>query len=232
MSWSINSLRGTFGDKVPRLTLGVMLLAATGILPSLDVKAADSSMSAKRIVFLGDSLTAGFGLDQEESYPALIQAKILAAGANHTVVNAGLSGDTTAGGLRRMDWLLREKIDILVIALGANDGLRGLPTAEVKKNLVEIIERLRRQNTGAEVLLAGMLVPPNIGPEYADRFRAVFPDVARETRAHLLPFLLDGVAGNPDMNQQDGIHPTAAGQQRIADIVWETLGPLLEDRPK
>ena len=144
-------------------------------------------------------------------------------------MNAGLSGDTTAGGLRRIEWLLKGRCDVLVIALGANDGLRGVPVQETAENLRGIVQKTKQRFPSAKVLLAGMLVPPNMGPDYSERYRAVFPQVARETGSKLLPFLLEGVAGVGELNQADGIHPTATGQQRIAELLAQPLGELLQE---
>jgi len=177
------------------------------------------------IVALGDSLTAGLGVSAEEAYPALLEARLHREGFAYRVVNAGVSGDTSAGGLRRVDWVLRLRPEIVIVALGANDGLRGQPPAALRDNLTQIIERVR--STGARVLLAGMRVPPNYGDEYAREFAGVYLAVARATGVPLAPFLLEGVAGDPRLNQPDGIHPTAAGQRVIAERLWPHLRPLL-----
>jgi acyl-CoA thioesterase I len=177
------------------------------------------------IVALGDSLTAGLGVAPEEAYPALLEAKLRREGFDYRVVNAGVSGDTSAGGLRRLDWALRLKPDVVIVALGANDGLRGQPPAALRDNLTRIVERAR--TAGSRVLLAGMRVPPNYGDDYSRAFAAVYPTVARATGVPLAPFLLDGVAGDPRLNQSDGIHPTAEGQRVIAERIWPYLKPLL-----
>ena len=177
------------------------------------------------IVVLGDSLTAGLGVAREEAYPALLEARLRREGYDYRVVNAGVSGDTSAGGLRRVDWVLRARPEIVIVALGANDGLRGLPVDALRDNLERIVRRVRA--AGARVLLAGMRVPPNYGDEYARDFAAVFPEVARRTGVPLAPFLLDGVAGEARLNQADGIHPTAEGQRLIASRLWSHLRPLL-----
>jgi len=177
------------------------------------------------IVALGDSLTAGLGVGVEEAYPALLEARLRREGFDYRVVNAGVSGDTSAGGLRRLDWALKLKPQVLIVALGANDGLRGQPPAALRANLTQIVERARA--AGARVLLAGMRVPPNYGDEYARAFAAVYTSVARATGVPLAPFLLDGVAGDPRLNQADGIHPTAEGQRVIAEHLWPHLRPLL-----
>jgi acyl-CoA thioesterase-1 len=177
------------------------------------------------IVALGDSLTAGLGVGPDEAYPALLEARLRREGFDYRVVNAGVSGDTSAGGLRRLDWALRLKPAVLIVALGANDGLRGQPPDALRANLTRIVERAR--GAGARVLLAGMRVPPNYGDDYARAFAAVYPSVARATGVPLAPFLLDGVAGDPRLNQADGIHPTAEGQRVIAERLWPHLRPLL-----
>jgi acyl-CoA thioesterase-1 len=177
------------------------------------------------VVALGDSLTAGLGVAADEAFPARLQARLRAEGYDYRVVNAGVSGDTTAGGLRRVDWALRAHPDVVIVALGANDGLRGQSPPAIRANLEEIVARF--QAAGARVLLAGMRLPPNYGAEYTKEFEALFPAVARRAKIALVPFLLDGVAADPRLNQADGIHPTAAGQQMIADRLWPHLRPLL-----
>jgi acyl-CoA thioesterase-1 len=179
-----------------------------------------------KIVALGDSLTAGYGLTEVESFPSLIQRRLDEAGYQFEVVNAGVSGDTSAGGLRRLDWILKEDVRVLIVALGANDGLRGLSVAQMKENLGRIIERA--QSEGAVVILAGMEAPPNYGPEYAAAFRAAFPSLARQHRVTFIPFLLQGVAGETALNQADGIHPNAEGTQIVAETVWRVLNPILD----
>ncbi|MFI5356668.1 MAG: arylesterase [Opitutales bacterium] len=200
----------------------ILFLAATLV-------AAAQDSAPRTLVFLGDSLTAGLGLANPttESYPALIQAKINAAKLPWRVINAGVSGDTTAGGLHRIEWLLRRRIDLLVIALGGNDGLRGLDPAITQANLEANIDRARARQPSIRIVIAGMEMPANLGPEYTARFRAVFPAVARSRQCALIPFLLEGVGGIPALNQPDQIHPTAAGQRRVADLVWAALEPLL-----
>ena len=178
------------------------------------------------IVALGDSLTAGLGVAADEAYPARLEARLQQEGYAYRVVNAGVSGDTTAGGLRRVDWVLRAKPEIVIVALGANDGLRSQSPQAMRDNLAAIVNRL--QAAGARVLLAGMRLPPNYGAEYTKEFQAVFPDVARSAHVAFMPFLLDGVAADPRLNQPDGIHPTPAGQQVIADRLWPYLRPLLK----
>ena len=177
------------------------------------------------VVALGDSVTAGLGVAADEAFPARLEVRLRAEGYAYRVINAGVSGDTTAGGVRRVDWVLRSSPEVVIVALGANDGLRGQSPPAMRTNLDEIVARL--QAAGARVLLAGMRLPPNYGGEYTKEFEAVFPAVARRAKITLMPFLLDGVAGVPRLNQADGIHPTAAGQQVIADHLWPYLRPLL-----
>jgi acyl-CoA thioesterase-1 len=179
-----------------------------------------------RVVALGDSLTAGYGLVETESYPALLQARIDAEGYEFEVVNAGVSGDTSAGGLRRMDWALDGQVRVLIVALGGNDALRGLSIGELEQNLTKIVEKARARNVA--VILAGMEAPPNFGPEYTIAFRQVYRDVARKQRVLLIPFLLEGVAGQSGLNQPDGIHPNAQGTRIVADTVWSVLRPVLD----
>ena len=194
-------------------------------------QATDDGSAAERpkIVALGDSLTAGLGLLEQQAYPALLQTKLDADGYEFEVVNAGVSGDTTAGGLRRLDWALEGDVRVLIVALGANDGLRGLTVAQMKKNLSEIIEQAREQNI--VVILAGMEAPPNYGPEYTTAFRQAYQDVAREQRVLLIPFLLANVAGQSNLNQGDGIHPNTEGAAIMAETVWRVLRPVLDQMP-
>jgi acyl-CoA thioesterase I len=179
-----------------------------------------------RIVALGDSLTAGLGLLESEAYPALLQAKLEDDGYLVEVVNAGVSGDTSAGGLRRLDWALEGDVRILILALGANDSLRGLSIAQMRQNLSAIIERARERHI--DVLLAGMEAPPNLGPDYTEAFRQAYRDLAREHQVVFVPFLLQGVAGLAEFNQRDGIHPNAAGARAIAEALWPVLQPMVD----
>ena len=188
------------------------------------VKANDTQ---KRIVILGDSITAGYGLDPGESYPAVLQKKIDQAKLPFVVANAGVSGDTTAGGLRRVAWAMTKGADILVIALGGNDGLRGISPAETKKNLLGIVSKARTRNPKIQVFIAGMQMPDNMGHEFTERFKTLFPAVAKESKSTLIPFLIEGVGGDERLNQADGIHPTAEGQKIIAENVWKILQPKL-----
>ncbi len=203
----------------PRLLL--LALLVTAALAGVARPAAGQPV----IVALGDSLTAGHGVAPEEAYPARLQIRLRQEGYAYRVVNAGVSGDTTAGGLRRVDWVLRLAPEIAIVALGANDGLRGTSVAAMRGNLEAIVTRLRA--AGVRVLLAGMQLPPNYGEPLGREFAAVFPDIARRAGAALMPFLLDGVAADPRLNQGDAIHPNAEGHQVIADRLWPHLRPLL-----
>ncbi len=189
-----------------------------------------ASLSRPRIVFLGDSLTAGYGLDVEQSVPSLIQKELDAGGYKYEVVNAGVSGDTSAGGLRRLDWSLDGNVRILVIELGANDGLRGLPVTDMKQNLKAIIARARQRGIG--VLLTGMEAPPSYGPAYTADFRRVFRDVAGEEHVAFMPFYLYGVAGNPSLNLPDRMHPNPAGARIVEANLWRALTPLLDKQDR
>ncbi|NJD18493.1 MAG: arylesterase, partial [Gemmatimonadetes bacterium] len=187
-----------------------------------------SGAGGPRVVFLGTSLTAGLGLPgPEEAWPERVAELADSAGLPIEAVNAGVSGDTSAGGLRRLEWILREPLDVLVVELGANDGLRGQDPDATAANLRQIVRSTRERWPGARVLLCAMEAPPNMGDAYTERFRAVFPAVARETGAELVPFLLDGVAGVPELNQDDGIHPTPEGHRRMAANVWPSLEPAV-----
>ena len=188
---------------------------------------AQASAPPKSIIVLGDSLAAGYGLDPDESFPAILQQKINEHGWNFKVLNAGVSGDTSAGGLRRLDWVLKSDSAILIVELGGNDGLRGIAPAETKKNLRQIIQRARRKAPHLEVILAGMQMPPNFGAEYTAKFKALFVDLANEEQLPLIPHLLDGVGGIAGLNQSDRIHPTANGQKIVAQNVWTVLQPIL-----
>jgi acyl-CoA thioesterase I len=183
------------------------------------------------VLFVGTSLTAGYGVGEDMAYPAIIQEKIDAAGLPFQVVNAGISGETSAGGLRRIDWSLQQPIDVLVLELGANDGLRGLDPAAMRSNLDEIMRRTRSRHPDADIVLVGMEAPPNLGADYTTRFRQVFVDLAREYRATLVPFLLEGVAGEATLNIDDGIHPNPRGHRLLAETVWRQLQPVLAARP-
>lgn len=220
MDWT-SWWQGVFRAALPPV-MAFLVCAALG--PS----ASDAAPARKRIVVLGDSLTSGYGIEPTRAYPALLQAKIAAAGLPYEVVNAGISGDTTAGGLRRIRWALGPGADILLIALGGNDGLRGVPPEQTRKNLEGIIDQARAVSPGVKILLAGMRMPDNMGAAYVREFAAVFPAVAKAKDAALVPYLLEGVGGVPALNQPDRIHPTEEGQKLIAATVWAGLKPLVE----
>ena len=184
------------------------------------------------ILFLGDSITAGNGLDLSQAYPAIIQEKIDARGWRFKTVNAGQSGDTSAGGLSRLDWLLKNRVEVLVLELGGNDGLRGLPVETTRKNLQLIIDRTQERYPQATIIIAGMKVPPNMGRAYGDKFEAMFAELARHNKAPLIPFVLEGVGGVRELNLPDGIHPNAKGQKIVAANVWKVLEPELRSRVK
>ena len=199
------------------LLLGIGLALSGGLL---------QAQQQRTVVFLGDSLTAGLGLPRKDSFPALIDGRIRAAGLGWRVVNAGVSGDTSAGARARLDWVFRDKPELIFLCIGSNDGLRGLPVKEMEANLRAILDRAREER--CRVVLAGAMLPENYGPEYREAFRAVFPRVAKAYKAAFLPFLLEGVALRPELNQEDGIHPNAEGARRIADRAWAVLEPELK----
>ncbi|HTI69745.1 MAG TPA: arylesterase [Candidatus Limnocylindria bacterium] len=179
------------------------------------------------LVVLGDSLAAGYGVDPSESWPSKLQEHIREAGLPYTVINAGVSGDTTSGGLRRMDWLLKRRVDWLLLELGGNDGLRGIPLATTHSNLVGIVEKTKAKWPKAQLIIAGMQIPGNMGEEYTRQFRELFPALAAQFHATLIPFLLEGVGGKPELNQADQIHPNVIGHNLVASNVWTKIKPLL-----
>jgi acyl-CoA thioesterase I len=181
----------------------------------------------KTIVFFGNSLTAGYGLSPSEAFPALIQNKIDSLNLPYKVVNAGVSGETSSGGNSRIDWILRQPLDVFILELGANDGLRGIPIPETKKNLQSIIDKVKAKNPEAKLVLAGMQIPPNMGQQYATEFRNIYAELANKNKMTLIPFLLEGVGGEIKLNQQDGIHPTAEGHRIVAENVWRELKDVL-----
>jgi len=182
----------------------------------------------KTLVVLGDSLSAGFGVDPAEAWPARIQEKIRAARLPWKLVNAGVSGDTSAGGLRRLDWILRRPLEALLIELGGNDGLRGLPLAATRTNLQAVIDRTRAKYPQVRIVIAGMKMPENLGEAYTRQFEGLYRDLAETNRVALIPFLLDGVGGRPELNLPDQIHPNAEGHRRVATNVWQVLQPILQ----
>lgn len=201
-------------NKTPKTTQNQQVSKDTTVSPSA---------KKKTILFFGNSLTAGYGVDPSEAYPALIQDKIDSLGLNYKVVNAGVSGETTSDGNSRIDWILKQPIDIFVLELGGNDGLRGIPLTATKKNLQSIIDKVKAKYPNAKIILEGMQIPPNMGPAYTTKFKEIYPVVAKENHIDLVPFLLKGVGGDPKLNQRDGIHPTAEGHKIVAVNVWEIL---------
>lgn len=211
------------------IRLALIALCSTLLLAA--AQANGEKAEAKRILILGDSLTAGYGIDPSDAYPARLQKIIDQKDLPYRIIASGLSGETSAGGLRRVDWVLRQPIDMLILALGANDGLRGIDLADTKRNLQAIIDKVRAKSPGARIVIAGMQIPPNMGPDYTKRFRQIFPQLAEENDAHLIPFLLADVGGRSELNLPDGIHPNAQGHSIVAQNVWNALRPLLEPDP-
>ncbi|SHF41660.1 acyl-CoA thioesterase-1 [Fodinibius roseus] len=191
---------------------------------------ASAQEDPSRILFFGDSITAGHGIDKQEAFPALIQQKIDSLGWNFQAINGGLSGETSSGGLRRIDWMLRQPVSVFVLELGGNDGLRGIDPEVTKRNLQMIMNKVRAKYPDAAIVLAGMQVPPNLGSDYTGAFREIYPALAEQNKAELIPFLLEGVGGNDELNQSDGIHPTAEGHKVVAKNVWEVLKPILRQK--
>jgi len=181
----------------------------------------------KTILFFGDSITAGYGIDAEDAFPALIQSKLDSSRYDYRSVNVGLSGETSAGGLRRVDWVLRQDVDVFVLELGGNDGLRGVDPADTKRNLQGIMDIVKEKNRDTKIVLTGMEAPPNMGQNYTDAFRDVYVELAQANEVIFIPFILEGVAGNPELNLPDGIHPTEEGHRIVADLIWNYLQPLL-----
>ena len=212
--------------------------SATAAAPSGPPTSADSAATtpsgstatddAIRVLVLGNSIAAGSGVDPEEAFPARLQERVDSLGWNVNIVNGGVSGETTAGGLRRLDWLLRQPVDVLIVELGGNDGLRGTDLDATRENLQAIIDKARAEYPNVRIVLAGMQLPPNLGLDYTQRFRALYPDLAKANDVGLIPFLLEDVGGVDSLMQSDGIHPTAEGQRIVADNVWETLKPVLQ----
>jgi acyl-CoA thioesterase-1 len=192
------------------------------------ISESSKNSSSKKIIFFGDSLSAGYGLDDvNDAFPGIIQTKIDSLGLDYTVVNSGVSGETTAGGKNRIDWVLNEKFDVFVLELGANDGLRGIPLSETRKNLQIIIDAVLKKNATTKIILAGMQLPPNMGIDYTSSFKSIFPDLAKKNDVYLVPFLLENVGGVSKLNQADGIHPTAEGHKILAENVWTVLKPII-----
>jgi acyl-CoA thioesterase-1 len=213
----------------------VFLLAAwlTSCSASTEKKQAEegtqvvTTTANKSILFFGNSLTAGYGIDPEESFAGRIQTRLDSLKKEFRVINGGLSGETTAGGLSRLDWFLEEEPYLFVLELGGNDGLRGIALTETKKNLLAIVDKVQAKYPNTKIILAGMQIPPNMGQEYTEEFKAIYPAVAKEKNIELIPFLLEGVAGNPDLNLPDGIHPTAEGHRLVMETLWPYISKAL-----
>jgi len=205
------------------LTLSLGIALWLGFLNTAEPAAAPQT-----ILVLGDSISAGNGIDPSQAFPAVLQDKIDRAGLPYKIVNAGVSGDTSAGGLRRINWLLRQPVSVLLLELGGNDGLRGLPLESTRTNLQKIIDRTREKYPTVKIIIAGMQMPPNLGADYVGEFRQLFPDLAKANHATLIPFLLEGVGGRRELNQADMIHPTVEGHAAVAETVWKILEPILK----
>ncbi len=186
--------------------------------------------SKRSILFFGNSITAGYQLDLSEAFPALIQERLDSLGLPYQTVNAGLSGETTASGDSRVEWVLNNPADIFVLELGANDGLRGITTETTQKNLQSIIDKVKAKNSECQIILAGMMIPPNMGQEYTTAFQKIYPELAKTNELPLIPFLLEGVAGEPELNLEDGIHPNIEGHKILAENVWKVLYPIISDQ--
>jgi len=200
------------------------------ILQLLVFNPGESKSDTSNILFFGDSITAGYGVEQEQAYPAIIQNKIDSLGWEFNAINGGLSGETSAGGLRRIDWMLRNSsIDVFVLELGGNDGLRGIEVESTRQNLQSIIDKVRDKFPDARIILAGMQVPPNLGPRYTEAFKTMYTELARENDLPLIPFILEGAALDPELMQSDDIHPNAKGHRVVAENVWEVLKPVLQN---
>jgi acyl-CoA thioesterase I len=214
-----------------RWYLSALIAVAIGCEQARDEVAStpDSAPVRKSVLFLGTSLTAGYGIDPDQAYPALIQRKIDSSGLPYRVINAGVSGETSAGAIRRVDWLLQQPLAVLVVETGANDGLRGLSTDSLRSNIRAILKRAKELQPSVKLVLIGMRIPPNYGRAYSQSFEAIYPELARETGATLVPFLLEGVGGISSLNQPDGVHPTAQGQRKMAETVWRVLEPVLKE---
>lgn len=201
--------------------------SSTEAASETETKSTENSIS-KTILFFGDSLTAGYGLeDVNDAFPGLIQSKIDSLQLDYTIVNSGISGETTSGGKNRIDWVLKEEPNVFILELGANDGLRGVPLDQSKANLQAIIDAVKKKYPDTKIVLAGMQIPPNMGKDYTTEFKNMFPALAEKNDLYLIPFLLDDVGGIPDLNQKDGIHPTKEGHKILANNVWEVLKPIL-----
>ncbi len=202
-------------------------LKVTTFLIALFLSVTGAAQETKTILFFGDSITAGYGIDEENAFPALIQAKTDSLNLNYRVVNAGLSGETSAGGLRRVDWILQQHVDIFVLELGGNDGLRGIDPENTKENLAGIMDKVKEKYPEALIVLTGMEAPPNMGRDYTESFRQIYSELNEQYDVIFMPFILEGVAGDPDLNLADGIHPTEEGHKIVAKNLWNYLKPVL-----
>lgn len=239
-SYSISKIKSLFSGMFCLKGIGLLLLLCCfscsnnsnkKIIPSKDTLALTATAipdSTRTIVFFGNSLTAGYGLEPDQAFPAVIQNKIHSLKLQYKVVNAGVSGETSAGGAGRIDWILKQRVDVFMLELGGNDGLRGIPAAETKKNLQLIIDHVKTKYPGAKILLAGMQMVPNMGQTYTTDFRQLFPQLAKQNNIVLIPFLLQGVGGYEKLNQSDGMHPNIEGAKIVADNVWKYLGQVLK----
>ena len=210
-----------------RFLIPVVISALSLLLPAIAQAQGEAETGEETILFFGDSITAGYGLEEGRAFPALIQQRIDSLGLPYKVVNSGLSGETSAGGLRRIDWVLQQDVDIFVLELGGNDGLRGIDPQSTRENLQGIIDRVEATYPDALIILTGMESPPNMGESYTSEFRSIYGELAEANDVVFLPFILEGVAGDPDLNLPDGIHPTAEGHQILAENVWNVLRPVL-----
>ena len=201
------------------ILVGILFVAGAIVLPQ--------SQEKKNIIFFGDSITAGYGIPIEQAFTSLVQEKIDKRGLEFQVINAGLSGETSAGGLTRIDWILKSKPEIFFLELGGNDGLRGLSLRQTEENLKGMIDKVKAANAEAIIYLCGMQIPPNLGQDYTSNFQSLFEQVAKEKQVRLIPFLLEGVGGEPELNLVDGIHPNPKGHKIVAELVWEYLQPVL-----
>ncbi|MEO5995888.1 MAG: arylesterase [Chitinophagaceae bacterium] len=226
-----NSMKGIISISILAIVFTITSCSNNEKPAVANPRAADKNAKAiektKTILFFGNSLTAGYGLTPSEAFPALIQGKLDSLKLPYKIINAGVSGETSSGGNSRIEWILRQPLDIFVLELGGNDGLRGIPLSETKKNLQSIIDKVKEKNPAARLLIAGMQIPPNMGQKYTTEFRRVFPDLAKKNGVALVPFLLQDVGGEEKLNQPDGIHPTAEGHKIVAENVWKELQKLL-----
>ena len=213
--------------KVGSISARAILLLCAGVCGHHPANGRDAPSTQNTILILGDSLTAGYGLAPEQAFPALIEAQLQQLSLDYKVIAAGLSGETTAGGKRRVAWLLKRPVNIFILALGANDGLRGIDLSSTQENLQAIIDQVRRKYPDAQLIIAGMQIPPNLGIEYQSEFKSIFPKIAEDNLALLIPFLLEGVAGIPELNLEDGIHPNPEGHAIIAETVLSYLLPII-----